>query len=73
MYWDIGQTITQKTMSGWGSGVVNRLSKDLHLEYPDVKGLSPSNIWRMSAYYSKYKDDPKLATLSRELSWSHSC
>lgn len=71
MYWDVGQTVAQKTLSGWGSGVVSRLSKDLRLAYPGVKGLSPSNIWRMSAYYSKYKDNPKLATLSRELSWSH--
>lgn len=70
LYWEIGKIVDIKNHNGWGKGVVENLSKDLQIEYPAVKGFSPSNIWRMAAYYSKYQDSDNLATLSREISWS---
>jgi len=30
-----------------------------------------SNLWRMSQFHETYRDQPKLAALLRELSWSH--
>lgn len=45
LYWSIGQTIlARQEQDGWGSGVVSRLADDLRREFPDMKGLSRSNL-----------------------------
>jgi len=52
LYWDIGKTIvTRQKKEGWGRSVVERLSKDLRREFPDIKGFSAQNIWKMRAFY----------------------
>ncbi|WP_404497401.1 DUF1016 N-terminal domain-containing protein [Arthrobacter sp. GAS37] len=40
---------TQAT-EGWGSGVIGRLAEDLGAEFPDMKGLSRSNLQYMSSF-----------------------
>lgn len=45
VYWEIGNTINkQETAEGWGAKTVEKLAKDLRLEFPDMKGLSPRNL-----------------------------
>jgi hypothetical protein len=45
LYWTIGKTILEhQATEGWGSGVIGRLAEDLGAEFPDMKGLSPSNL-----------------------------
>ncbi len=66
----IGKIVSDKTDSGWGDNIVSKLSKDIQISYPGIKGFSTSNIWRMKAFHLLYKENAKLATLSRELSWS---
>jgi predicted nuclease of restriction endonuclease-like (RecB) superfamily len=70
LYSYVGKIVTDKTESGWGENVVEKLSKDIQLSYPGIKGFSISNIWRMKSFYLQYKDNVKLVTVSRELSWS---
>ncbi len=70
LYWDLGKRIVekQKEMS-WGKGVVEQLAGDLRQEFQDVKGFSPSNIWRMRAFYLAYTEEvKKLAQAVRESS-----
>jgi predicted nuclease of restriction endonuclease-like (RecB) superfamily len=69
LYWDIGKTVSEKTNQGWGTGVIAKLSKDLQIEFPGVKGFSPNNITRMKAFYATYKDNQKLAQVVQELPW----
>ena len=38
---------------------------------PEIKGFSDKNLWRMKQFYETYCQDELLATLWRELSWSH--
>lgn len=38
---------------------------------PDLKGFSSQNIWRMKQFYECYRDNEKLSTLLREISWSN--
>jgi predicted nuclease of restriction endonuclease-like (RecB) superfamily len=72
MYWDIGEYISRRVSeSGWGKSVVRDFSEFIQSRYTGIKGFSPSNIWRMRQFYETYRDDEKLATLSRELTWSH--
>jgi predicted nuclease of restriction endonuclease-like (RecB) superfamily len=36
-----------------------------------MTGYSAANLWRMRQFYEVYRDQPKLAPLVRELSWTH--
>ncbi|MHB8241777.1 MAG: PDDEXK nuclease domain-containing protein [Solirubrobacteraceae bacterium] len=70
-YWAIGEQLSRKVSdAGWGKGVVTELANWLAAEAPDLKGFSPSNLWRMKQFYETYSPLPKLATLLRALSWS---
>jgi predicted nuclease of restriction endonuclease-like (RecB) superfamily len=72
LYWQIGLTISHKVQSeAWGKGVVTELAQYIAHNAPDVKGFSDKNLWRMKQFYETYQADEKLATLWRELSWSH--
>lgn len=56
---------------GCGSGVVNQLSVDLKLEFPDM-GLSPRNLWNMKRFFERYHlADAKLLQLVAVLPWGH--
>lgn len=70
-YWKVGEHIIKFEQDGkeraeYGSGLLERLSKDLSLLHR--KGFSVSNIQRMRQLYEEY---PNYATLSHKLSWSH--
>ncbi len=55
LYWQIGQQIVdQQEQEGWGTGIIDRLAKDLHTAFPGIAGFSPRNIWRMRAFYLAY-------------------
>ena len=72
LYWDIGKMIKEKqAQASWGKAVVEHLSRDLQNEFPDIRGFSQSNLWRMKNFYETYASSEKLAPLVREISWSH--
>ena len=51
LYWGIGREILERQATeGWGSKVVERLAKDLHTEFPDMKGLSRTNLLYMRTF-----------------------
>ena len=52
-------------------GIVKELSEWLLAQAPELKGFSASNLWRMKQFYETYADTPKLASLLRELPWTH--
>lgn len=71
LYWHIGEYVSQQVVKkAWGKSVVKELSLFIQQSDPNVVGFSPQNIWRMKQFFEAYKNFPKLATLSRELSWS---
>jgi len=72
MYWDIGKYISQHVeQEGWGKGVILELASYIKTRDPELKGFGDKNLWRMKQFYEIYQEDKKLATLWRELSWSH--
>jgi predicted nuclease of restriction endonuclease-like (RecB) superfamily len=72
MYWEIGEYISRKVAeNGWGEGTIQEFSRYLQLHYPDMKGFSPQNIWRMRQFYETYRDNPILSPLVREITWSN--
>lgn len=72
IYWEIGHYISDKVQTeSWGKSVVADFSKYVKDNYPDIKGFSQQNIWRMKQFYETYKDKEKLSPLVREISWSN--
>lgn len=67
--WQLGRDlVTRKAEEKWGSGIVEQVSLDLQAAFPESKGFSPSNLWRMKQWYLFYaKSAEKLAQLGREL------
>lgn len=46
LYWQLGLEILQKETSAvWGDGLIPQLSKDLLIEFPELKGFSRSNLY----------------------------
>lgn len=55
LYWEIGTTILNEEKSaGWGAKIVDKLAKDLRLEFNDMKGLSARNLRYMRDFASTY-------------------
>lgn len=72
LYLGIGKSLYEKIeISKWGAGIVETLARDLQREFPDMKGFSAQNLWRMKQTYETYKNHEKLSTVLRELPWSH--
>ena len=58
LYWDMGHDIVARQMeSKWGSGFFEQLSKELRVEFPNMKGFSTQNLYRMKQFYLFYTQD----------------
>jgi len=72
LYWQVGEYISQKVKKEkWGKGVVSQLADFLANQYPDLKGFTKSNLWRMKQFYETYYEYEKLAPLVREITWTN--
>ncbi len=78
LYWQIGAVIVrQQEQAKWGDAVVEQLSTGLRDAFPDMKGLSRDNLFRMRQFFHVYRrvdawlktDSPrrKVASASRQL------
>jgi len=52
---------------GWGESVVEMVASDLRAEFPDMRGFSAQNVWRMKQFYIAHSSDEFLSQLVREL------
>lgn len=81
LYWQIGGSIVrQQKTARWGDAVVEQLAADLRAAFPDLKGLSRDNLFRMRQFHmtcrltdewlarSVLPDSGKVGTLSRQSS-----
>jgi len=73
LYWEIGKMIAEmQEKSGWGDAVVEKLSKDLKKEFPDMKGFSRANLFFMRQWFLfYYKAEEKVQQLVRQIPWGH--
>ncbi len=70
-YWNIGKYIVEYEQNGnefaeYGSGLLDKLSRDLTVKYG--KGFGRSNVFYMRKLYISF---PNSGTLSHYLGWSH--
>lgn len=73
LYWKVGEYLSKKIANAeWGDGVVRQLADHINRNFPDIKGFSDKNLWRMKQFYETYAEDSELlSTLLRQISWSH--
>ncbi|WP_010250634.1 PDDEXK nuclease domain-containing protein [Acetivibrio cellulolyticus] len=71
LYWEIGEEIyNQQQQKGWGKSIVEVLAEELQKEFPNIKGFSARNLWRMREFYVTYCENEFLPPLVAEISWT---
>lgn len=72
LYWKIGTSILEKeTQAGWGKKIVEKLSTDLKLEFPDMQGISYRNLRYMKRFAKEYPNSSILQVSLAKLPWYH--
>ena len=57
LYWNIGRVIVQQQETAqWGDSVVEQLATDLRMAFPEMKGLSRDNMFRMRKFFVTCRD-----------------
>lgn len=70
LYWQLGRLVlSRQRAEGYGSKVIERLSADLRAEFPDMKGLSRSNLHYMRAFAEAWPEVVQQAV--GQLPWGH--
>lgn len=73
LFWRIGQRIHTEVLDGqraeYGEEILPTLAEQLSLEYG--RGFGEKNLRRMVKFAVTFPEEPIVATLSRQLSWSH--
>ena len=72
LYHDIGREILDRqSRQGWGAKVIDRLSPDLRTAFPDMKGLSTSNLKYMRFFALECPDRQIGQQSADQLPWFH--
>jgi hypothetical protein len=61
--------ILREQRAGYGDEMVATLSRELTVEFG--RGFTEKGLWRMIQFAEVFTDQPIVAALSRQLSWSH--
>lgn len=73
LYWHVGRRIQAQVLhdgrADYGAQILATLSQELVRDYG--KGFNASALTRMVKFAEVFPDEPIVATLSQELSWSH--
>jgi predicted nuclease of restriction endonuclease-like (RecB) superfamily len=71
LYWSIGKTVLERQeVESWGSGVMGRLADDLRAEFPEMRGLSRSNLFYMRGFAAAWPDSIVQQPVG-QLPWGH--
>ena len=67
--WYLGHDISEIMLTRiWGNGVVNQVSLDLKAAFPEAKGFSKDNLYRMAQFYRFYSEKNEIvAQVVRQL------
>lgn len=73
LYWDLAeQIIAKQKVSSWGDGFLAQMSRDLQLEFPDMKGFSKRNLELMRQWYQFWAKEGVIAQqLVSQIPWGH--
>jgi predicted nuclease of restriction endonuclease-like (RecB) superfamily len=72
LYWRIGSEIVQQRVAqSWGSKILENLAQDLRGEFPDMKGLSLTNLKFMARFAEAWEEDSIGHQLGAQIPWRH--
>jgi predicted nuclease of restriction endonuclease-like (RecB) superfamily len=72
LYWTIGRDILRRQdQEGWGTKVIDQLSRDLRKSFPDVTGFSARNLKYMRALAAAWPDEAVVQQAVAQLPWGH--
>jgi predicted nuclease of restriction endonuclease-like (RecB) superfamily len=72
LYWQIGnQILARQEAEGWGAKIIDRLSRDLLREFPDMKGFSVRNLKYMRKFAEIWSDPSIVQVLLAQITWYH--
>jgi predicted nuclease of restriction endonuclease-like (RecB) superfamily len=72
LYWRLGKNILEKQKElGWGAKVIDQLSQDLKHEFPDIKGLSPTNLKYMRIFAGRISKEEFGPQAVDQIPWGH--
>ena len=69
LYYRIGKYVFENAK--YGNALVENLSTNLKLEFPNIDGFSSRNILRMKKFYEEYKDLEISPSPMAKLTWTH--
>ncbi|MBU4484003.1 DUF1016 family protein [bacterium] len=74
LYWDIGRDIlNRQKKQGWGSKVIERLSRDLKASFPHMKGFSTRNLVYMQTFARAWPRKQFTQQVAAQIPWHHNC
>jgi len=72
LYHMIGKGILEsQNVQGWGAKIIDQLSKDLRLAFPEMKGFSTRNLKYMRKFAEEYPDSEFVQQVVAQLPWGH--
>lgn len=70
LYWQIGHSILEKQAEeGWGARVIDRIAKDLHDAFPEMKGFSARNLKYMRKFAANWPDPEFVQQVVAQIPW----
>jgi predicted nuclease of restriction endonuclease-like (RecB) superfamily len=74
LYWGIGADISRRQKNeGWGTKVIENLSRDLKRSFPDMDGFSVRNLKYMKAFADAWPDEEIVQQAAAQIPWFHNC
>lgn len=73
LYWNLGKQIVDKQNdTNWGISFIDKVSNELKLEFPQIKGFSKRNIYAIRQWYLFYSQDfTKVPQAVAQIPWGH--
>ncbi len=73
LYWDLAkEIITKQYESSWGDAILEQLSIDLRLSFPNIKGFSRRNLYAIRQWYLFYSPSSEFVPQAvAQIPWGH--
>jgi len=73
MYWQLAEEIVSKEQTAtWGDGVLEQLSIDLRLSFPNINGFSRRNLYAIRQWYLFYQTHSEFVPQAvAQIPWGH--
>lgn len=72
LYWQVGHALNERVkQAGWGAKVLDQLSRDLKLAFPELGGFSPRNLRYMRQFAAAWPAPEFWQAPLAKLSWYH--